>query len=74
MARRPRRVATELLRSADLLAAELGARTLALWVTATNDRALRLYERTGFAPTGATKPLPSDPRLAELRMVRRIHR
>lgn len=64
-------VAAALLRSADALAVELGARTLALWVTTTNDRALRLYERAGFVRTGATKPLPSDPRLAELRMARR---
>ena len=67
-------VAAALLRSADALATELGAWTLALWVTTTNIRARRLYERAGFAPTGETKPLPSDPRLAELRMVRRIHR
>jgi ribosomal protein S18 acetylase RimI-like enzyme len=63
-------VAAALLRSADALAVELGARTLALWVTATNIRARRLYERAGFAPTGETKPLPSDPRLLEVRMVR----
>jgi len=63
-------VAAALLRSADALAAELGARTLALWVTRTNARARRLYGRAGFAPTGETKPLPSDPRLLEVRMVR----
>ncbi|MDF9878329.1 GNAT family N-acetyltransferase [Cellulosimicrobium cellulans] len=63
-------VAAALLRSAELLAAELGARTLALWVTTTNDPALRLYGRAGFAPTGETKPLPSDPRLVEVRMAR----
>ncbi|MFJ2520655.1 GNAT family N-acetyltransferase [Cellulosimicrobium cellulans] len=67
-------VAAALLRSAGPLVAELGARTLALWVTTTNDPALRLYERAGFAPTGETKPLPSDPRVAELRMARRIPR
>ncbi len=63
-------VATELLRSADLLAAELGARTLALWVTTSNTPARTLYERAGFAETGEAKPLPSDPRLLEVRMVR----
>ncbi|MFJ4232636.1 GNAT family N-acetyltransferase [Cellulosimicrobium cellulans] len=63
-------VAAALLRSADALAVELGARTLALWVTRTNARARRLYGRAGFAPTGETKPLPSDPRLLEVRMVR----
>jgi GNAT superfamily N-acetyltransferase len=65
-------VAASLLARADDLAAGLGARTLALWVTATNAPALRLYERAGFAPTGETQPLPSDPRLVELRMTRRV--
>ena len=65
-------VAVALLRSAEALAAELGARTLALWVTATNAPALRLYEHAGFAATGETKPLPSDPRLLELRMTRHL--
>ena len=40
--------------------------------TATNAPALRLYECAGFAPTGETQPLPSDPRLVELRMTRRV--
>ncbi|QJW35770.1 GNAT family N-acetyltransferase [Cellulosimicrobium protaetiae] len=65
-------VAAALLRSADALAAELGARTLALWVTATNTPARTLYERAGFAATGETKPLPSDPRLVEVRMTRPV--
>nr|WP_034656359.1 GNAT family N-acetyltransferase [Cellulosimicrobium sp. MM] len=65
-------VAASLLARADDLAAGLGARTLALWVTATNTPALRLYDRAGFAPTGETQPLPSDPRLLELRMTRRV--
>lgn len=65
-------VAASLLARAEDLAAGLGARTLALWVTATNAPALRLYERAGFAPTGETQPLPSDPRLVELRMTRRV--
>lgn len=65
-------VAESLLARAEDLAAGLGARTLALWVTATNAPALRLYERAGFVPTGETQPLPSDPRLVELRMTRRV--
>ncbi len=65
-------VAASLVARADDLAAGLGARTLALWVTATNAPALRLYERAGFAPTGETQPLLSDPRLLELRMTRRV--
>jgi ribosomal protein S18 acetylase RimI-like enzyme len=41
-----------------------------LWVTETNKAARRLYERCGFTPTGERQPLPSDPSLMELAMVR----
>ena len=43
-----------------------------LWVTTTNVAARTLYERAGFVATGETKPLPSDPRLDEQRMTRRL--
>lgn len=46
--------------------------SLYLWVTATNAPARRLYERCGFAPTGESQPLPSDPSLSEIRMSRRL--
>jgi ribosomal protein S18 acetylase RimI-like enzyme len=32
-----------------------------LWVTETNEPALRLYEACGFERTGQRQPLPSDP-------------
>lgn len=64
-------VASALLRAADALAADLGADRLALWVTATNVPARRLYEGAGFTATDEHKPLPSDPRVLELRMTRR---
>jgi ribosomal protein S18 acetylase RimI-like enzyme len=46
------------------------AREVHLWVTAGNDSALRLYERCGFTLTGEREPLPSNPSLTELGMVR----
>lgn len=39
-----------------------------LWVTRSNDSALALYQRAGFALTGDYQPLPSDPCRDELRM------
>ncbi len=47
---------------------EAGYEACELWVTQGNDRALRFYERCGFAPTGEFAPLPSDPCKDELRM------
>jgi GNAT superfamily N-acetyltransferase len=39
-----------------------------LWVTETNAPARALYDRCGFALTGETQPLPSDPSLGEVAM------
>jgi GNAT superfamily N-acetyltransferase len=47
-----------------------GAAALHLWVTESNKPARRLYERSGFTPTGERQPLPSDPELAEIGMTR----
>jgi hypothetical protein len=44
-------------------------RTLKLWVTETNHRARALYTGAGFAPTGQTQVLPSNPALSELEML-----
>jgi GNAT superfamily N-acetyltransferase len=41
-----------------------------LWVTETNNTARLLYERCGFLPTAESQPLPSDPELIEIGMVR----
>jgi GNAT superfamily N-acetyltransferase len=41
-----------------------------LWVTETNSTARLLYERCGFWPTAESQPLPSDPELIEIGMVR----
>jgi GNAT superfamily N-acetyltransferase len=41
-----------------------------LWVTEANSSARLLYERCGFRPTAERQPLPSDPGLIEMGMVR----
>ena len=41
-----------------------------LWVAENNDQARRLYERCGFSPTAERQPLPSNPALIEIGMVR----
>jgi GNAT superfamily N-acetyltransferase len=47
-----------------------GATSLYLWVTATNDSAIGLYDKCGFRRTGEQKPLEHSPSLSEVRMVR----
>jgi GNAT superfamily N-acetyltransferase len=49
-------------------AREKNATSVHLWVTETNSRALRLYERCGFTVTDERQPLPSNPVLAEVGM------
>ena len=41
-----------------------------LWVTETNKYARRLYERCGFTVTAERQPLPSNPALGEVGMIR----
>ena len=43
-----------------------------LWVTETSLPARTLYEGLGFSASGEEQPLPSDPRLNVVRMVRRL--
>jgi ribosomal protein S18 acetylase RimI-like enzyme len=50
-------------------ALEDGARRLTLWVTGSNRSALGLYRRHGFTATGRSRPLPSNPELAEDQLV-----
>ena len=47
-----------------------GARRIELWVTDTNRPAKSLYVRNGFVETERTQPLPSNPTLREVLMVR----
>jgi ribosomal protein S18 acetylase RimI-like enzyme len=53
-------------------ASACGAKCVQLWVTDTNHRAKSLYARTGFIKTEHTKPLPSNPTLQEVLMVREL--
>jgi len=41
-----------------------------LWVAENNGHARLLYERCGFSPTAERQPLPSNPALTEIGMVR----
>ena len=45
-----------------------GTPRLRLWVTETNEPAVRLYESLGYQRTGRRQPLPSDPTLMEMEM------
>jgi ribosomal protein S18 acetylase RimI-like enzyme len=42
-----------------------GFENVELWVTATNDSAIQMYEVVGFSPTGRTRPHLSNPDLKE---------
>ena len=46
------------------------ASTVHLWVTETNKHARLLYERCGFTVTAERQPLPSNPTLGEIGMLR----
>ena len=69
---RGRGIGAALVRAALDWAVGAGAGEMGLWVTRGNDAAARLYARFGFVPTGDVEPLPSDPCLDELRMVRPV--
>lgn len=47
-----------------------GAPRVVLWVTSGNERAIALYGRCDFRPTGATRSLAHTPSLIELEMAR----
>jgi GNAT superfamily N-acetyltransferase len=51
-------------------AAARQATSVHLWVTEVNAPALALYQRCGFTLTGERQPLPSDPGLNEVAMIR----
>jgi GNAT superfamily N-acetyltransferase len=46
------------------------ATSVHLWVIETNKHARMLYERCGFSPTDECQPLPSNPKLTEVGMIR----
>jgi GNAT superfamily N-acetyltransferase len=47
-----------------------GAAEVELWVVDGNDAAARTYAKAGFAPTGRSQPLPSNPALTEREWIR----
>jgi GNAT superfamily N-acetyltransferase len=53
-------------------ARDRGASRVHLWVTESNGHARLLYERCGFRPTAERQPLPSDPEVTEIGMVRPV--
>lgn len=69
-AHRHRGVARALIDLAIGWATEHGAEEVILWVADGNAAARRLYEGTGFRPTGERQPLPSDPGVTESLMRR----
>ena len=69
---RRRRLARRLLDAVVEWARERKIGRLRLWVVESNLRARGLYEGAGFTPSGATQPLPSNPALQEIEMVRAV--
>jgi len=53
-------------------ARQRGAPHIELWVVRDNVSATALYRRAGFQSTGELQPLPSDPSMAEIRMVKML--
>lgn len=70
--RRKSGVGTSLVEAVVQWARACGAKCVQLWVTDTNHRAKSLYARSGFVATEHTKPLPSNPTLHEVLMVREL--
>lgn len=64
--------AVRLIEHISAWALSAGADRLHLWVTETNEGARRMYADLGFAPTGQSRPLPSDPSFTIIAMDKRI--
>jgi GNAT superfamily N-acetyltransferase len=67
---RGRRIGQRLVDAVVDWALERQAIQVRLWVTEGNTPAVTLYERCGFRYSGDAQPLPSNPTLRELQMVR----
>ena len=65
-------IGKQLLHRAMSWAAAQGAQRMRLWVTAGNSPATKLYESSGFVPTGKTDLLPSYPSLHIIEMTREL--
>jgi predicted GNAT family acetyltransferase len=70
-ARRGSGVLAELIDAVAQWSVAAGRPELMLEVVVGNDRAVRAYERLGFADTGVRMPHPVTPTLTELQMRRR---
>ena len=66
---RGRGVGTALVNAVVDWARQRRATALCLWVTATNDPAIALYEKCRFRRTGESKPLVHSPAVALFQMV-----
>lgn len=71
-AHRGGKVLAELIDAVAAWSRECGRHELMLEVVTGNDRAVRAYEKLGFAETGERVPHPVVPVLTELRMRRRL--
>lgn len=71
-ARRRSGVGTALVEAVVKWARGRSAKHIELWVSAPNYEAKALYVQTGFAETKRTQPLPSNPTLQEVLMVREL--
>ncbi|RBQ17877.1 GNAT family N-acetyltransferase [Spongiactinospora rosea] len=68
-AHRGRGIGSLLVEEALSWARTAGARRVGLWVVDANDAAFALYRAKGFAPSGRTMALPSDPAKTETHCV-----
>ncbi|WP_146607580.1 GNAT family N-acetyltransferase [Spongiactinospora gelatinilytica] len=68
-AHRGRGIGSLLVDEALAWARTAGARRVGLWVVDANDPAFALYRSKGFAPSGRTMALPSDPSVTETQCV-----
>lgn len=62
-------VGSALVNAVAAWARTLPATDLYLWVTATNNPALALYEKCGFTRTAEVRPLPHSPAVLEVLMI-----
>ncbi len=67
-ASRGRGVGRSLTEAAISWACARAARTLTLWVVASNSAAIGLYRGAGFVATGKSMPMPRQPELIEIQM------
>jgi ribosomal protein S18 acetylase RimI-like enzyme len=67
-------LAARLVAAVEAWAAARGLARLTLWVTETNEPALRLYERLGYRDLGERQPFPPDPSTTEVRLGKELTR